>query len=70
MPIMYDKKFKRETNITTGEREKSIKSRLPLKYKHKHVSNCKQQSHIYTIFVSQNCVRGNSAYYFPLKSEH
>lgn len=70
MLIMYDKKFKLETNITIGERQKSIKSRPPLKCKHKHVSNCKQHPHNYTIFVSQNCVGGNFEHYFPLKPEY
>lgn len=34
------------------------------------VWNCKQQPHIYTIFVSQNCVTGKYVYYFFLKPEH
>jgi formyltetrahydrofolate hydrolase len=55
MLITYDKKFKRETNITTREIEQSIKPISSKMQTQTSVWNCKQQSHIY-IFVSQNCV--------------
>ena len=48
MLIKYDKKFKRETNITTGDREKSINPRFPPKCKHKHLFDTASNTHTFT----------------------